>query len=119
MIVIELPWPHPALSPNSRAKWERIKALRRARNDATVLAVQSGAKSIDLTGQSLALAIDAHAPDKRRRDLDNILASLKPSIDGIAAALGIDDAQITSVTVTAREPLKPRGCVRLTLQAIA
>lgn len=32
-------------------------------------------------------------PDNRRRDLDNLLAACKPGIDGLAMALGIDDAR--------------------------
>lgn len=33
------------------------------------------------------------APDKRRRDLDNLLAMTKQGIDAIAEILGIDDSR--------------------------
>lgn len=39
----------------------------------------------------IALRFDFHPPDKRRRDLDNMLASIKAGVDGIADALGVDD----------------------------
>jgi crossover junction endodeoxyribonuclease RusA len=38
------------------------------------------------------VAITFCPPDKRRRDLDNIIASFKAGADGIADGLGIDDS---------------------------
>jgi crossover junction endodeoxyribonuclease RusA len=37
--------------------------------------------------------ITFHPPDKRKRDLDNCLASFKAGLDGIADALGVNDCQ--------------------------
>ena len=34
-----------------------------------------------------------HPPDKRKRDVDNVIASLKALIDGLADAWGIDDSE--------------------------
>jgi crossover junction endodeoxyribonuclease RusA len=52
-----------------------------------------------------------HAPDKRRRDLDNLLASMKPHLDGLALAVGVDDAG-WSFTVIKGSPVTG-GCVVL------
>jgi crossover junction endodeoxyribonuclease RusA len=37
------------------------------------------------------LAITFHAPDKRRRDMDNAIAAMKPQLDGLADAMRVDD----------------------------
>src|SRR3546814_7576318 len=40
----------------------------------------------------MALRIEFYPPDKRRRDLDNMLASFKYGIDAVAEAMGVDDS---------------------------
>jgi len=52
-------------------------------------------------------------PDKRRRDRDNLIASMKAATDGIADALGIDDANFTA-TYSFGEPIKG-GSVLVTI----
>ena len=37
------------------------------------------------------LSIIFHKGDRRRRDQDNLIASMKASLDGVADALGVDD----------------------------
>jgi crossover junction endodeoxyribonuclease RusA len=44
-----------------------------------------------VTTGRLHLWLDFYAPDKRRRDDDNMIASFKAGRDGIADALGVDD----------------------------
>ena len=39
------------------------------------------------------------APDRRHRDLDNLLAASKPIIDGMAQALGVDDSRFKPILV--------------------
>ena len=46
-----------------------------------------------------------HPPDKRRRDLDNMLASAKQGIDAISAAIGLDDYHF-GFTIVRGEPVK-------------
>jgi crossover junction endodeoxyribonuclease RusA len=57
------------------------------------------------------------APDKRRRDDDNLIASVKAFRDGIADALGIDDSRFE--TTIRREPPVKGGAVRVELEAAA
>ena len=40
-----------------------------------------------------------HPPDMRARDLDNMFASIKGGLDGLADALGIDDSWFRPVTI--------------------
>ena len=84
-----LPWPPSALSPNSRCHWRakaRITSLYRA--DCYMIALISGLKVQE--GDRLCLRFCP--PDKRRRDIDNMLASCKGLIDAVAQASGIDDS---------------------------
>ena len=61
-----------------------------------MLAVQAGAKGAKLPEGRLHLWIDFYPPDRRRRDDDGLLASMKAARDGIADALGVDDSRFVS-----------------------
>ena len=87
-----LPWPDRALHPNSRGHWsKRAKAAKSARDGGALLALQAGWHQAKLPEGRLHVWIDGYPTDKRRRDADGLLSSLKPWLDGIADALGIDD----------------------------
>lgn len=95
---ITLPWPDRALHPNSRVHWaQKAKATKAARHVAFVAARAIGwtNESVPSEGR-LSLWIDFYPPDRRRRDDDGLLASMKAARDGIADALGIDDSRFVS-----------------------
>ena len=46
--------------------------------------------SLNYTGGGLKITF--FTPDNRKRDLDNLLAAMKPALDGMARAIGVDDA---------------------------
>jgi len=85
---LTLPWPPASLSPNSR-KDRRRGTNERAAYKTACWATTKAAK--------VQIAADAHlsitfcAPDALRRDLDNMLASIKYGLDGVALAAGVDD----------------------------
>ena len=54
-------------------------------------------------------------PDRRARDEDNLIASLKSSLDGIAQALRIDDKCFHLLEPAVREPDRPHGHVEIDL----
>lgn len=119
MTDIMLPWPPSILSPNARAHWAaKRKATKQARVDGYYATIASNAekpisKAINGTGR-IHLWAHFYAPDKRRRDDDNLLSSLKPYRDGIAEALGIDDTRFQSHPVLENEVVKGgRVVVRL------
>lgn len=58
------------------------------------------------------LKIEFIASDKRKRDLDNLLASAKCSLDAVAQAMGIDDRQFEPVTIS-RGYEKGKSCMKL------
>ena len=88
-MIVYLPWPSRILSPNARAHWSGIaRAKRKARIDAYYLA---RAERPSLTMTAPLVSIDFLPPDNRRRDLDNLIASMKAALDGISDAIGCDD----------------------------
>lgn len=50
--------------------------------------------------------ITFHPPDKRHRDLDNLLASCKPLIDGMCKKLKIDDRSLAPIEIDWGEVVK-------------
>lgn len=87
---VTLPWPPAALKPNgAHGHWAgKSNAAKKYRGDCLVLAK---AAKLRLPVGSVELWLHFCPPDKRRRDLDNMLASFKQGIDAVAEALGVDD----------------------------
>lgn len=87
-----LPWPDRALHPNARVHWAvKAKAAKRARIDGNLMAREVGWNLVTWPDGPLHVWIDGYAKDRRRRDADGLLSSMKPWLDGIADAMGIDD----------------------------
>lgn len=88
-----IPWPDRALHPNARVHWsKRSGAAKAARMAGSLVARKCGALSAQVPAAGfLQVWIDGYAQDRRRRDADGLLSSLKPWLDGIADALGVDD----------------------------
>jgi crossover junction endodeoxyribonuclease RusA len=106
---ITLPWPCRDCSPNSRGHWRKLHAARKRRkNDAFLLSC--GMPKLPNTKHKL--TIEFYPPNRRRYDLDNLLASLKGDLDGLCARLGIDDHNLNPITISLCEPTQG-GSVRI------
>ena len=104
MTTITLPWPPSTLSPNARGHWSiKSRHAKRYRRDSRVLCMAQGLRQ--MTAETLSLRITFNPPDRRARDLDNMLASTKSGLDGIADATGVDDSRWT-LSLTKGEPVK-------------
>lgn len=88
---VVLPWPCRELSPNARVHWAR--KARAAKTYGTIAAFEALQLKRPKGLKCVRVVIEFYPPDNRRRDLDNMLASMKPAIDGIAAAIGVDDSK--------------------------
>lgn len=88
---LSLPYPEKVLWPNGRtAHWAvKARATKRARQNAAWLAISEGAKSLSLPVEIVITFYPK--PTGAVPDLDNILASTKSIIDGIADAMGVND----------------------------
>lgn len=100
MLEVTLPWPPRVLWPNGRPFWAaKARAVLIARTCAweeTILAAWAqgqGAETIDLTRSEIPIEIVFHPPTRQRRDRDNQSAACKSYLDGLADAMGIDDAK--------------------------
>ena len=105
--VIELSWPDSSMLPN-RSKGKSWYTT----HDAKIIAhnvgyVQAMGFNIGDTNIDHAVTIIIAPPDKRKRDVDGIHAALKPVLDGIAQALGIDDYHFNPVTLRRIDPATP------------
>ncbi len=128
-ITITLPFPKPGLNPNkSKGRhWRSTsKERKQARTDAYWLTIEAfsshrrnGGKLPAKTAESIGLSIAFVHPDRRKRDRDNLFASLKHDLDGIADALGIDDSRFEPIVLLPREYGSVPGAVRVTINYIA
>jgi|GEM_PF-292933 len=112
--VIVLPWPPKELSPNARVHWaKKSKAAKKYRTECFLLAKKAGIAAPQ-SGE-ITFALEFVAPDRRKRDDDNLLASCKAMRDGVADALGIDDNRFITQLRISRETVKG-GEVRVRIQ---
>ena len=114
-MIITVPWPDKRLSPNARLHWrQRVGPKQAARIAAGWAVVAARVHSGGLPPEGpIAITITFYAPDRRRRDMDNLIASMKAAQDGIADALGVDDHRFEP-TYRMGEPCK-RGRVEVQL----
>ncbi len=114
MIEITLPWP-----PSVNHYWRRCKDRyfisaegKNYRETVNYLSLKARDKfSVE---DRLEMIIQAYPPDKRRRDLDNVLKSLLDSLQH--AGVYSDDSQIDSLSIERKLPL--RGEVVVTIQSL-
>ena len=103
--MIELPWPPTVNTYYTVARGRKILSNRgRKYKEAAWLQLLSGPRRERLQGD-VALFIRAYPPDKRKRDLDNIL---KPILDVLTTA-GVykDDSQVIDLRIQKFNPCKP------------
>lgn len=94
LLEVKLPWPSRSLSPNGRHAhfMSRSRAVRRYRDTAYVLALQARPRPVP-AGVELRVALQFSPPCVRSRDEDNLVASMKSGLDGVAKAMRIDDSR--------------------------
>lgn len=86
----EIPWPPSILNPNRKSHWaSKARSAKKYKNDCRMMAKLASVKH--RAHGDITINIFFYPPDKRRRDQDNAIASLKHGLDGIAQALGVDD----------------------------
>lgn len=91
-MIITLPWPPAALSPNARTHWSVLARAKKAYRAACAAQAQAqGARRIK--ADRLHLSLTFYPPTRRAYDLDNALARCKAGLDGLADVLGVDDSK--------------------------
>jgi crossover junction endodeoxyribonuclease RusA len=114
MTSIMLPWPPKELSPNARQHWASLARAKRAYRAACAWQAKAqGVGSLPADARPL-VALTFVPPDRRARDRDNMLASMKSGLDGLADVLGCDDSRWRLQIDVAQEV---GGFVRVEVQA--
>ena len=119
-ITLDLPWP-----PTANRYWRNVNGRmvlsregRRYREAVDGLVwrhVCQAGDSVSFGTSRLELEIDAHPPDNRRRDLDNLL---KPILDALQyAEVFEDDSQIVKILIRKRCVVSA-GVVRISLRKV-
>ena len=111
---IDLPWPPTGSTPNARNRqhWRRNRNIAHGyKGDCLLLCRSQGLHKGDVEG--LHLSIRFCPPDRRRRDLDGMLSSIKHGLDAISETVGVDDYHF-GFTLTRGEPVKG-GVVQITI----
>lgn len=108
MKTLTLPWPSDkALSPNARVHWSvKARAKKAMRHSWALLAKSQGLKAA--ATENLELHLVFMQKDRRQRDLDNLLASCKAGLDGLADVLAVDDSKWA---IRMGKDLVPKGAV--------
>lgn len=105
--LMRLSWPAPALWQNRPSHWaQRARAVKAAKREAWAVALEQGVQR--LRTRRPVLVFTFHPPPRGRRpDMQNMPATMKAAIDGIAEAMNCDDAGFRCVwPVEFAEPVK-------------
>jgi crossover junction endodeoxyribonuclease RusA len=108
---ITLPWPSPTLSPNARAHWGRISSARKKyRRDCYYAALAAGRPQF--WEERIKLRVEFYPPDNKHRDEDNMLASIKSGLDGVADAWKVNDKRFRIAEMEVGPKVR-NGCVKI------
>jgi crossover junction endodeoxyribonuclease RusA len=106
--MIRLPWPPRELSPNARVDRRAVAGIRKTyRHACGWAATAAGFRA--MPPAPLHIDLTFCPPDRRPRDLDNMLSSIKAGLDGITDVIRVDDS-FWSLTIRKSEPV-PGGAI--------
>jgi len=112
MKTVILPWPPKELSPNATLHWAKKAKFKKSYRHACWALTLEAKLTADPSGK-VPITVTFYPPDKRHRDADNMVASIKAGLDGVADALKINDRQFLP-TFTFSEEVKGMVKVQLT-----
>lgn len=101
-LIIRLPFPDSRLSPNRKngKHWTSTVGAKNAQKEQAAWLTK---EALGLAGPqdwgqgNIPLSLLFLVPDKRQRDLDNLLAASKAMLDAVAQELGINDSRFKPV----------------------
>ena len=98
---LSFPWPAPALWPNAARKqhWHTLRDIARGVRLLAKVETWQARNGWPVPPGHLPVTVIFCPPDRRRRDLDGAFSACKPTLDGLAEALEIDDSMFQPVTL--------------------
>lgn len=103
---IILAWPPRDLHPNSRPHFHARASAAKAYREAAYWIAKAAAQPHSHPSDGIPVRIDFYPPDRRKRDLDGMLSSIKAGIDGIADAYELNDYELNPVILNRRDPVR-------------
>lgn len=101
-----LPWPPRELSPNARNHWAKTAKFKKSyRQICWALALEAKIRVSKQGDEPIHLGVTFFPPDRRGRDTDNMFASMKAGLDGIADALKVNDKRFVFTLAVSKETL--------------
>jgi len=105
---LTLPYP-PSVNTYWGFKGHQRFLTTKARQFKGAVAHEVSLTSTRFGASRLEVSVDLHAPDKRVRDIDNVL---KPLLDALVqSGLFDDDSQVDMLTITRKPPIKGGRCI--------
>ena len=102
-MIIELPYPNKDLMPNRKngKHWASTKSLKDSSFNTAFYLAKQAIKGVKFNIAPITLTLTFVQSDKRKRDLDNLLAngSVKAYIDAIAKVIGVDDVMFEPIII--------------------
>ena len=111
-----VPWPDKRLSPNARVHYKRKAEIAADYRRLCFFLAQEAGRKLD-PAKRFRVEVQFAPPDRRRRDVDNLIASLKSCMDGVAKAFGVDDHKFDWDAPKVIDPT-PRGRVYIKIWEI-
>lgn len=104
---ITLPFPDSALFPNrsNGRHWSVRQRCAKEAREWAYMESKEQARRLATSDAALSVKILVYPPDKRNRDVDGLLSALKPSLDGIAQGLGVNDKRFNPVSIRRMQPV--------------
>lgn len=113
MKTVVFPWPPKELSPNASIHWaKKAKFKKSYRETCWALALEAKLECEKLG--KIPIEITFYPPDRRHRDADNMVASIKSGLDGLADALKINDKHFLPTFIFSEEV---KGMIKVQLKA--
>lgn len=104
--MITLSWPSSKLSPNARGHWRNKQAPKEMLKQEGYDQAVASCMEFEDDDSAIHLCITFHPPDKRHRDLDNMFASIKYGLDGVAMGWCVNDRRFRPITLDVGEVVK-------------
>lgn len=98
-MILSFPWPDSKLNPNRIVHYHVRAKIKAAYKADCYLIAKAAAFGHEFLAGSMRLSLLFMPPDRRSRDLDNLLASMKSGLDGISLAFGVNDKLFRPITV--------------------
>lgn len=114
-VILTLRWPPPALFPNRRLSlhWSKSHRQKKEYREEAFWLARSAMRRFRFADPP-AVEVSFFPPDSRSRDDDGMIGAFKNARDGIAAAIGFDDATWRPV-YTFHPPQRPDGKIVVVL----